>query len=227
MLYYCEGLYFNTTLYNHYRSSLFITYPYLACIMQPVLLRGCVKAVKLRKYNKLYCDHLPLWTPALLHLYGMLFLYMIKMDKFKRPALELLLKCLYTSSYVISNYASPVLSIHSSPLRLIFAVPSNVLSLLLSVFSTIFHFVFSPFHSRHASLVSWRRRTFHLVVFNLPLVVSAAVRHIKRPAKTACGYSPILLWLTAYLWLCGESNNSFGDYYWCARCILCCYSAQV
>ncbi len=37
---------------------------------------------------------------------------------------------------------------------------------LFSVFSTIFHFEFSPFHLHQASLVSWRWYTFHLAVLS-------------------------------------------------------------
>lgn len=113
--------------------------------------------------------------------------------------------CGVTLPCSIGNHCKSCLNMHQGRYSCTRLTPSTLaflcctilyLSLLLSVFSTIFLFVFSPFHHHHASLVSWRWYTVHLVVLIL---------HLMRLCFSCI--RPTVLWLfpclnlIAHLWL--------------------------
>lgn len=88
--------------------------------------------------------------------------------------------------------SSPSLSIYLY-LSLLYH-PTSFLSFLL--FSTIFHFVFSPFHLHHASCL------LTLIHLSPCFLCYGALHCFSYISPTVCGYFHVLFWFITHLWLC-------------------------
>lgn len=92
------------------------------------------------------------------------------------------------------------------------------LSLSLPFLCAIFHF-----RLRHTALASWCSYTFHLVVFNPPLVSLLWCITLCFPFinLTVCGYFHVLFCLITHLWLCRKKQAAIH------MCTVCCAHTHV